>query len=78
MFLFFKFIFDSVFLTGYNTGCTSDHRYQQTINTERCLSDGINLLKSLKMSAYKWHDLLHQQDLLVDVPIKATHTAAIR
>ena len=71
MFLFF-------FLTGYETGCISDHRYQQTINTECHLSDGIDLLKSLKMSAYKWHDLLHQQDLDVDVPIKASHTAAIR
>ena len=65
-------------LTGYDTGCISDHRYQQTINTEHHLSDGIDLLKSLKMSAHKWHDLLHQQDLHVDVPIKAAHTAAIR
>ncbi|XP_072035112.1 protein MTO1 homolog, mitochondrial-like [Amphiura filiformis] len=60
---------------GYNVGCVSNHRYKQTQYVDNELSEGIDLLKSIHMTANKWQQSFHQ--LTCDVPITGSRPAHI-
>lgn len=43
---------------GYDIGCVSKRRYDQTLSIQSGLEDGIKLLSSVSQSMYKWKNLL--------------------
>ena len=55
------------FLLGFNIGCVTHHRYQHTQHVRNQLSEGIDHLKSIQLSANNWEKLFNQLD--ADVPV---------
>lgn len=43
---------------GYAAGCVSKERYLRTLEVERQLKDGVELLKSTYKTVYQWRNLL--------------------
>lgn len=43
---------------GYEIGCVSKRRYDQTLRIQSDLEDGIKILNSFSLTMYKWKKLL--------------------
>lgn len=61
---------------GYAVGCVSEKRYNRTLEVERQLQDGIELLKSISKSANSWRNCIglgptknHQQKRYINISV---------